>query len=52
MGRAVYYDRKNPEYPERLRKLERMPGGLYVLGTLPKDSSKSVAVVGARACSA
>ena len=29
-----------------------MPGGLYVLGTLPKESSKSVAVVGARACSA
>ena len=51
MERAVYYDRKQPGYPPRLLELERMPAGLYVIGTLPEPSDKSVAIVGARSCS-
>ena len=45
-------DRDNPEYPSRLRELPGMPGELYCLGALPKDDQPSVAVVGARKCSA
>ena len=44
--------RTDPLYPERLRRYERMPGRLYVLGRLPDPEKKSVAIVGARACSA
>ena len=51
MERAVYYDRKQPGYPPRLLELERVPAGLYVIGTLPEPSDKSVAIVGARSCS-
>ena len=51
MKSVVYYDRKQPEYPEKLRNFERMPRGIYVLGELPKAQKKSVAIVGARTCS-
>ena len=51
MKSVVYYDRKRPEYPEKLRCQERMPEGLYVLGDLPDEGRKSVAIVGARSCS-
>ena len=44
--------RADPLYPERLRSYERMPERLYVLGCLPDPEKKSVAIVGARACSA
>ncbi len=53
MDREMRCIRKgDPEYPERLRPYERMPERLYVRGDLPDPSRKSVAVVGARACSA
>ena len=51
MVRVVYYDRRQPGYPPGLLKLERMPAGLYVAGRLPDPARKSVAIVGARACS-
>ena len=44
--------KKDPVYPERLRVYDRMPDLLYVLGELPDPQTKSVAIVGARACSA
>ena len=43
---------ENPLYPCRLKTVAHKPGGLYVRGELPKDSDPSVAIVGARACSA
>ena len=39
-------------YPERLRCYEGMPGVLYTKGCLPQEEKKTVAIVGARACSA
>lgn len=40
------------EYPERLRSLPNMPRELYVKGMLPDDHKPSIAIVGARMCSA
>lgn len=42
----------DPAYPPALRVYERMPGLLYVRGRLPDPQKKSVAIVGARSCSA
>ncbi len=42
---------KEKEYPDKLRKLEDMPGGIFWKGTLPKKEEKTVAVIGARECS-
>lgn len=43
--------REDSEYPEQLKYYENMPEKLYVRGRLPKKDKKSVAIVGARACS-
>lgn len=48
--RSITYDSK--EYPERLRKLPNMPREIYVRGKLPDDQKPSIAIVGARMCSA
>ena len=40
------------EYPLRLRELYDAPMGLYVKGRLPDERLSSVAIVGARGCSA
>ena len=40
------------DYPPVLRLYERMPALLYVKGALPDPERKSVAIVGARGCSA
>ena len=40
------------EYPKRLQCYEDMPGVLHVRGHLPEEKKKTVAIVGARACSA
>lgn len=39
------------EYPEKLREIYDPPYAIYVRGKLPDPAKKSVAVVGARACS-
>lgn len=44
--------RKEKEYPDRLRHHKGMPEKLYVKGQLPKDDIPSIAIVGARMCSA
>lgn len=49
--KPVYYGRRDPGYPQKLLPLERMPAGLYVIGSLPNPRGKSVAIVGARSCS-
>ena len=40
------------EYPRRLKELPHMPEELFCLGELPRDDVPTVAVVGARRCSA
>ena len=47
-----YIKKGEAEYPPQLLPFERMPAGLYVIGSLPDPGRKSVAIVGARACSA
>ncbi|MBQ2801634.1 MAG: DNA-processing protein DprA [Lachnospiraceae bacterium] len=42
---------KDIEYPEKLRNMKEMPGGLFVKGELPLGKEKTVAVIGARECS-
>lgn len=39
-------------YPSRLLVYENMPGAFHVRGNLPDEGKKTVAIVGARACSA
>ena len=46
-----YIPRKSQEYPSVLKQYERMPEGLYVIGSLPDPDRRSVSIVGARSCS-
>lgn len=40
----------DPEYPNRLKLLNRMPYGLYVKGRLPREDALTVSIIGARRC--
>ena len=52
-GKEIRLIRKgDPDYPPVLRLYPRMPGMLYVRGKLPDPEKKTVAIVGARSCSA
>lgn len=42
----------DPEYPSYLKNLSSPPAALYVLGKLPDSRKPSVAIIGARNCSA
>ncbi|MBD5535038.1 MAG: DNA-protecting protein DprA [Lachnospiraceae bacterium] len=42
----------HPDYPKRLLQIPDSPFGIYVKGRMLKDSERSVAIVGARNCSA
>lgn len=42
----------HPAYPKRLLHIPDSPFGIYVKGETPKDCERSVAIVGARNCSA
>lgn len=46
-----YVPKKSAEYPDRLRNIMNQPEGIYVLGRLPEQGEKLVAIVGARDCS-
>lgn len=46
-----YIGRFDKEYPQRLQDIKNPPAGIYVKGNLPKEESKTVAIVGARECS-
>lgn len=43
---------ENPLYPERLKSLPDYPYGLFLKGRLPEEDRLSVAIIGARKCSA
>ena len=42
----------DPAFPPHLKLYDRMPDRIYVRGNLPDPEKKSVAIVGARSCSA
>lgn len=42
----------DPAYPKRLKEISSYPYALYAAGRLPEDGRVSVAIVGARQCSA
>lgn len=46
-----FVSNKEREYPEKLKEIKDIPGGLFVRGMLPKKEEKMVAVIGARDCS-
>lgn len=51
--RDIYFVTKGEEaFPERLRQLEGSPDFLFYRGELPREEQPSVAIVGARECSA
>lgn len=47
-----YISKEDKAFPEKLLELHDCPKGIYVRGNLPDPSKKSVAIVGARMCSA
>ena len=47
-----YIRKEDKAFPEKLLELHDCPKGIYVRGNLPAPSKKSVAIVGARMCSA
>ena len=47
-----YIRKEDKAFPEKLLELHDCPKGIYVRGNLPDPSKKSVAIVGARMCSA
>ena len=47
-----YIANSDQEFPEKLKELYDCPKGIYVRGKLPDPGKKSVAIVGARMCSA
>ena len=47
-----YIRETDKEFPEKLKELHDCPKGIYVRGKLPDPGKKTVAIVGARMCSA
>jgi DNA processing protein len=47
-----FITREDPEYPGRLKEIYGAPFALYVKGNLPADHRRTLAVIGARNCSA
>ena len=53
LSEGIRYIRKGEkEFPEKLYELADCPKGIYVYGKLPDAEKKTVAIVGARMCSA
>lgn len=50
-NRIWYVPRHLMGYPQKLKKIEAAPSGLFVKGKLPDEKRLTVAVVGARKCS-
>jgi len=47
-----YISRDEEEFPKKMLELQDCPKGIYVRGRLPDPEKKTVAIVGARMCSA
>lgn len=50
-GKIKIYKLNDKEYPNKLKQIKNPPKKLYVLGNLPDENKKTVAIVGSRACS-
>ncbi len=51
-GDIRYIDKHSSEFPKKLLELSDCPKGIYVRGRLPDERKKTIAIVGARMCSA
>ncbi len=51
MDEVRYITRFEDDFPDKLRFIPGCPSGIYVKGELPDPDKKTVAIVGARACS-
>ena len=49
---VVFYTKNHPDFPVKLREIPDCPYAIYVKGKLPEARKGTVAVVGARNCSA
>lgn len=49
--KVQFYSIEDEDYPERLKELVDAPYGIYCKGTLPDETKKQIAIVGARRCS-
>jgi len=52
LGGIRYIPFAHPDYPKKLSYINEKPYALYVKGSLPDPNKESVAIVGARECSA
>lgn len=50
--KVLFYPLLHPEYPKKLRVLHDAPTAIYCIGQLPDEEKHSVAIIGARKCSA
>lgn len=50
--KSRYITRFDSEFPEKLKYISESPDGIYVRGRLPDPDKPSVAIIGARDCSA
>lgn len=48
----TFYPIIHPNFPKKLRSIPNPPIGIYFIGALPSPTTPSVAVIGARECSA
>lgn len=51
MTKMRYVKNSDSDYPQILNNYERMPEGLYIIGSFPDPERKSVSIVGSRSCS-
>lgn len=47
-----FYPEFHPAYPEHLKRISSSPWAIYVIGRLPDENKLTIAVIGARECSA
>lgn len=50
--KEIYFiSREKKQYPDKLKNIYHSPLGLFVKGKLPEQTRKTIAIIGARACS-
>jgi len=50
---GIYFvSKEDKHYPEKLKHIYGAPFALYIKGKLPKDNEKTIAIIGARECTA
>ena len=51
INKSIIYNINDEKYPKCLKEIKNSPKSLYVIGNLPDENKKTVAIVGARNCS-